>query len=272
MDVLRWVLFGVLPALAAVAFCVGAGGPRFLAAALGASLCVPLALANGWPGWPWGLSVHQGEPFDWLFWVLAAVALVGVCYDTRLLWKPLLLTLDALVVLAMPWLLSAPLRAQWSVLHQILWFSAAWAVLLATWWTWRRFARTWPGIALPLVSTLVLAADAFVLRQRGAAVVWELAGVGACAMAMAVATATWRRPFRCGTGATLVVVVAHTGLLWLGRVDGELPKLPFLLACLAPLGMLAAFWRGFGRARGFAFGCGLGLTVAASAGAIVAAW
>jgi stage V sporulation protein SpoVS len=272
VDLLKWILFGVLPASAAVLLCVGAGGPRFLALALGVALGVPLALAHGWPGWPWALSLQHGEPFAWLFWLVVATAVVGTCYDTRILWKPVLLAIDIVVVLAMPWLLSAPLRAQWSTLHQIAWLSAAWLVLALVWWTWRRVAKAWPGIALPLASALVLAADAFVLRERRAAEVWELAGVAAGALAMAVATAAWRRPFRCGTGAVLVVTVAHTGLLWMGRVEAELPRLPFLLACLAPLGLLVSLWRGFGRARGFAFGCGLVVTVATSVVAIVQAW
>ena len=272
MDLLKWVLFGVLPAVAAVLLCVGVGGPRFLATALGVALGVPLLMANGWPGWPWNLSVDHGDPFAWLFWTVAATAVVGTCYDARVLWKPVLLTVDVVVVLAMPWLLSAPRREQWTTLHQVAWLSVAWIVLAAVWWTWRRVARQWPGIALPLASAMVLGADAFVLRERSAAGVWELSGVVACALAMAVATATWRRPFRCGTGAVLVVTVAHTGLLWLGRVEADLPRLPLLVACLAPLGLLVSFWRGFGRARGFAFACGLAVTATASVVAVVQAW
>lgn len=271
MDLLRWIVFGVLPAVAAVLVGVGVGGPRFLAAALAVAVCVPFGMAAGWPAWPWQLSVQQGDPLAWSWWAFAAAGLVGVSYDARLLPKFVLLAADVVLVIALPWLLSGPLRARWSFEQCVVWLSVAWLVIGATWWVLRRTAKVLPGMLVPTVGTLALATDALVLRAHGTRLDWELAGVAAVALGMAVATTLWRRPFVCGTGASLAITVVHVGLLVCGRSEGDLQRLPFVLAVLAPLPIGLVLTRAFanGRATGAVvglLGCA-GLAAAAIAAA-----
>ncbi len=256
MDLLRWILFGVLPALAAVLVCVGAGGPRFLAPALAVGLCVPLGMSAGWPDWPWHLSVPRGDAAAWLWWCLAAAGTVGVVYDLRLLPKWLLLPGELLLVALMPWLLSGNLRAGWSFEWCVVMLGAAWAFVLALWWTLRQAAKLQPGMTVPLVGTIALAADALVLRAQGGRLAWELAGVGAVALGVSVATTIWRRPFVCGAGGTLCIVLAHAGVLWCGRSERELQQPALLLAMVAPLALWVATTKVFaeGRATGMVVG------------------
>lgn len=270
MDVLKWVVFGVLPAVAAVLLGVGVGGPRFLAASLAVAVCLPLGMAEGWPPWPWALSVHHGDAFAWLWWIWCAAGVVGICYDARLLPKVLLLAADFTLVAMLPWLLSGPLRAHWSFEQCVLWLSAGWCCLGATWWVLRGVAKAQPGMAVPLVGTLVFVADTWVLRARGGAVDWQLAGVAAVALGLAVATTIWRRPFVCGAGGTLAITVVHAGLLYCGRPEGELLRTPLLLALLAPLPLGVALTKVFrdGRATGVVVGVCAVAGVAATAMAL----
>lgn len=267
MDVLKWVVFGVLPAVAAVLLGVGVGGPRFLAASLAVAVCLPLGMAEGWPPWPWELSLQHGDPFAWLWWVLCLAGVVGIGYDARLLPKVLLLAADVVLVAMLPWLLSGPLRAGWTFEQCVLWLSAGWCCLGATWWVLRSAARLQPGMAVPLVGTVLFVADAWVLRARGAAIDWQLAGVAAVALGLAVTTTIWRRPFVCGTGGTLAITLVHAGLLYCGRPTGELLRTPLLLALVAPLPLGIASTRLFrdGRATGVVVGVVAVTAVAATA-------
>lgn len=271
MDLLKWVVFGVLPAVAAVLLGVGAGGPRFLAASLAVAVCVPFGMAVGWPDWPWLLSVAHGDPFAWLWWVLFAAGLIGVAYDTKVLPKVLLIAAEVALVAFLPWLLSAPLRARWNFEWCVVWLSAGWLVLGLTWWVLRRVAKAQPGMVVPFVGALACVADAVVLRARGADLDWQLAGIAAVALGMAVATTIWRRPFVCGTGGTLAITVTHVGLLYCGRPVGELLRSEVLLALAVPLPLGVALHGVFkdGRTTGVVvgvIGC-IGLAAAAIAAA-----
>jgi hypothetical protein len=271
VDLLRWVVFGVLPAVAAVLVGVGAGGPRLLALSLAVALCVPFGIAVDWPAWPWQLSFAHGDPLDWLWWSFVTAGVVGVCYDMRLLPKVLLLGCDVALVATLPWLLSAPLRARWTFEECVVWLSAGWLVIAATWWALRQSARVSPGMAVPLAGTMALVADTFVLRARGASLPWQLAGVGAVALGMAVATTIWRRPFVCGTGGTLAITVAHVGLLYCGRSESDLLRAPFLLALVTPLPMAIVCHKAFADGRATGAAVGLVGVAALAAGAIAAA-
>ncbi len=262
MDVVRWLLFGALPAAAAVLLLVGVGGARFLALALAIALCVPFALVDGWPPWPWQLSLQSGRPDLWLWWVFLAIGIVGTGYDTKLLPKPLLLAFDFLLVVSLPWLLSAPLRSGWTFEQCVLGLGAGWVVVLGGWWLQRRVAKACPGVAVPLAGAIVLAADAVVLRAMGSPSGWQLAGVAAVALGLTVATTIWRRPFRCGTGGALAITVAHVGLLGCGRTEADLLRVPFLLVLAAPLGMGLAPLRLFARRPGMGVVVGIGATLA----------
>jgi hypothetical protein len=269
VDLLHWVLFGVLPALASVLLFVGAGGPRWLGIALAVAVCVPFAMATGWPAWPWLIGMHHGDPRQWLWWLVAAAGVVGVTYDMRLLPKWLMLPAEVLLVGLLPWLLSGPLRAGWSFEWCVVMLSGAWAVVVATGWVLRQSAKVQPGMTVPLVGAIVMTGDAIVLHARGEMVAWHLAGVGAVALGAAVATTIWRRPFVCGSGGTLCIAVVHAGVLWVGCSERQLLQFPFVMALIAPLGLAVALTKPFaeGRATGMAVGVALTVVLAASAAA-----
>ncbi len=235
MDLLLWVLFGVVPAVAAMLVGVGVGGPRWLAPALALAVCVPFGMASGWP--------------DWLWWLVLLAGRLGGLHDLRALPKALTLVGEVLLVAFVPWLLSAPLRAGWSFEGSVVFLTAGWSVLAALWWVLRRAAKVHPGMSVPLAMTFVLATDAWLLDRYAGGSDWELAGVAAIALGFAVLTTVWRRPFVCGTGGTMCIVVVHVGLLWCGRSERELLRLPFVLALVAPLPMWLVSAKAFADAR-----------------------
>jgi hypothetical protein len=271
MDLLRWIVFGVLPAVAAVLVGVGAGGPRLLALSLALALSVPFGLLGAWPGWPWELSVHHGDPFAWTWWAIAAAGAVGVAWDAKLLPKGLLLPFELAIVAALPWLLTAPLRARWTFEQCVVWLGAGWLVVAGTWWVLRRAAKLQPGMAVPAAGAIALLADTMVLRASGAALSWQLAGIAAIALGMAVATTIWRRPFVCGTGGTLAITVVHVALLCCGRSEWQLQRAALLLALVAPLAMVVATLRQFAEGRATGAVVGLLGTAGLAAAAIAAA-
>ncbi len=235
MDLLRWVLFGVLPAIAAMLLGVGVGGSRCLAIALATAICVPFGMQIDWPGWPWDLDGWNGHPRRWLWWCLAAAGVLGTAYDLKWLPKWLAAPLEVALVVFVPWFLSAPLRANSSFEWCVVWLGAGWLVVFATWYVLRGAGRAVPGMAVPLVGMLALGADAWLLRRHGANIVWEVSGVGAVALLFAFATTLWRRPFVCGTGAALCITIAHVGLLWCGHGARDLRSTGFMLALAVPL-------------------------------------
>lgn len=255
MDLLRWVLFGVLPAIAAVLLGVGVGGPRWLAIALATALCVPFGMAIDWPGWPWDLDGWRGRPQPWLWWCLAAGGVLGTCFDARLLPKWLLAPLEVALVAFVPWLLSSQLRANNTLFGCVVWLGVAWVVTFGTWWVVRRAGRARPGMMVPLVGMLALATDAWLLRRHGAGLAWEISGVGAIALLVAVGTAAWRQPFVCGTGAALCITIAHVGLLWCGHGSRELRSSAFLLALAVPWPLWLATAKGLAQRKRFGAFC-----------------
>jgi hypothetical protein len=270
VDLLHWVLFGVLPALAAVLLFVGVGGARFVGIALAVAVCVPFAMASGWPPWPWQISVDRGDGRQWSWWCVAAAGVVGTVYDLRLLPRWVLLPCEAAVIGLLPWLLSGNLRAGWTFEDCVLMLGGAWTVLGLLWWVLREAAKVRPGMAVPLAGAIALTADALVLRAHGLVLGWHLAGVAAVALGTAVATTIWRRPFVCGAGGTLCITVVHAGVLWCERSERQLLQAPFLLAMVAPLGLGIALTWLFAEERGTGVLVGIA-AVAVLAGAAVLA-
>ena len=249
MDLLRWLLFGVLPAVAAVLLGVGVGGPRWLALSLATAICVPFGIVLDWPDWFWRLDPVRGDPRPALWWTLLFAGLVGSLYDLRYLPKIVAVGLEFLLVAALPWLLAGRLHGRASFEHLVLWLGAGWIVIAVVWWVVRRAAKAQPGVTVPLAMAGVFGADAWLLHQHAGGSDWQLAGVAATGLGFAVVTTAWRRPFECGTGAGLCMTLAHTGLLLCGRGERELLELPFVLAWLAPVPLWlasagpAARWR-----------------------------
>lgn len=264
---MHWLVFGLMPALAAVLLFVGAGGARLLALAIAVAICVPMGMAAGWPTWPWLLDWRRGDPVAWLWWCLALAGLVGVVRDLNWLPRWLVVALELLLVAFLPWWMSGDLRARWSFEWCVVMLSAGWALVAALWWVLRQSAKLQAGMAVPLVGAIALTADALVLRAQGGDLAWQLAGVGAVALGVSVATTIWRRPFVCGVGGTLCIALAHAGVLWCGRSERQLLQAPFLLAMVAPLGLWIATWKTFaeGRATGMVVGVAAAVCLAAAA-------
>ena len=149
MDVVQWLLFGVLPAIAVVLLMVGVGGPRWLGLALSCAVCVPLAMEDGLPPWPWQLDLVRGSPRAALWWLLALGGVFGSAYDLRALPRALALVVELLLVAALPWLLSAPLRRSASFEGGVVYLLVGWLVLAALWWGLRRAAHAQRGLAVP---------------------------------------------------------------------------------------------------------------------------
>lgn len=271
MELLLWVLYGVIPAVAAMLVGVGVGGPRWLGLALTVAICVPFGMASGWPDWPWRLDAANGAARPWLWWLFLGGGLIGIGYDLRLLPRALLIVGELALVAFLPWFVSAPLRASFTFEGCVAFLGGGWAVLAALWWTLRSAARAYPGMTVPFAMTIVLTTDAWLLARRTGGADWQLAGVAAVALGFAVLTTAWRRPFVCGTGGSLCIVLAHAGLLWCGRSERELLRLPFVLALLAPLPLWLVVSRWFAESRttgallavcGVAGACGLVAVVA----------
>ena len=249
MDLLLWVLFGVIPAIAVMLVGVGVVGPRWLALALAVAICVPFLMADGAPGWPWHLDPHNGEPRSWLWWLVLAGGVLGALYDLRWLPRWIAVALELSLVLLLPWLLSGPLRAEWQFEWCVVFLSAGWLLQLANWWVLRRAAKARDGMAVPFAMAMVLAVDAALLRENAGGADWQLAGVAAIALGFAVVTTSWIRPFVCGGGAALAITIAHTGLLLCGRDEAELTCLWLVLALCAPLPMAVTLLDCFSKAR-----------------------
>ena len=250
MDVLLWVLFGLLPAIAAMLLGVGVGGPRWLALALAVAICVPLGIADGWPNWIWNLDLMYGESRPALWWTLLLGGLLGTIFDFKLLPRGINIVLEAGLVLMLPWWLSAPLREASSFEGCLLYLAVGWTLIVALWLGLRRSAAAQPGLPVPLAMTIALGVDAWLLRENAGGADWQLAGVASVALGFAVITTIWRRPFVCGSGAALTITLAHTGLLICGRSEQELSQLPFVLAWLAPLSMWLVVAPCFAKQRG----------------------
>ena len=265
MDVLRWIVFGILPAIAVMLFGVGAGGPRLLAVSLATSICIAAGMLVGWPIWPWDLSLQHGEPRSWAWWSVLAAGVVGSCHDARVLPRVLTVPAEFAIVAALPWLLTGALRATWTFEQGVVWLLGAGALLLAIWWVLRRVASLQPGGAVVLAGAIALLADTLVLRARGHA--WDVPAVAVVALGLALLTTVWRRPFVCGTGAALSITIAHAALLWGGHGERALLRPAMLLAAVAPLAMAVALAKAFAQGRQ----TGIVVGVVATAGVAVAA-
>ncbi len=267
MTLLRWLLYGLLPAVAAVLLFVGAAGPRYAAAGLAAGIVVPYGLLVAWPDWPWQLGTGAGTAMPWLFWSIAAAGLTGLLHDVRLLPRPLTIVCEAALVVWLPWALAAPLRRHWSFEAGLLHLGAAWCGLLLVWWALRGASERRPGMLVPLGACLCLGGDLWLVLAREHDLSWQLLAAGIAALATALLTATWRRPFQLGSGATLVLVLLHGGVLFACRVYANLPRQPLLLALLAPLPLWIAAHKAFDESRRTGACIGLAATAAMTAAA-----
>lgn len=262
MALLFWLLYGLLPAIAAVLLFVGVGGPRLAAFGLAAGIAVPFGLLVGWPDWPWLLDLNARTALPWLFWSVVAAGLLGTLHDLRCLPKVVVIPLEALLVLTLPWILSAPLRPRWSFEMGLVRLSIAWLGLAVVWWTLRGASERRPGKLVPAAAVMFLAGDLWLVLARQHELSWQLLAAGIAALATAVLVANYRRPFQLGTGATLVIVMLHGGMLMACRVYAEFPAKPLLLALLSPVPLWLTAHKGFDDSRRTGACIGLGLCAA----------
>lgn len=259
---LRWLLYGLLPAIAAVLVFVGVGGPRLAALGLAAGIAVPFGLLTAWPAWPWEIDLQAGTALSWLFWCVAFAGVLGTLHDLRWLPKMLTIPLEAALVVMLPWVLSAPLRPRWSFERGLLYLSVAWLGLVVVWWTLRRASETRPGMLVPAAGVLCLSGDLWLVLSRDHDLSWQLLAAGIAALATAMLVSTWKRPFQLGSGATLVIVLLHGGMLLACRVYAGFPPGALLLALLAPVPLWVSSHRNFDDSRRTGACIGLGLSAA----------
>ena len=268
MDVVQWILWGALPAIAVVMLFVGVGGPRWLGVALAISVCVPLTVEDGLPPWFWQLDLMTGPPRSALWWLLLLSGALGSVFDLGALPRFVARIMEVVFVISLPWLLSASLRVSWSVVGCAVALASGWTFVAAVWWAIRRSAQARSGLPVPLAMVIVFAVDAWVVRETAAGADWQPAGVAAVVLGFAIVTMAWRGPFACGRGAALSMTLAHSGLLLCGRAEAELVQLPFVLAWSAPLPLALITLPWPGRLRWLAAICGVLGVAAVGAGAI----
>lgn|GEM_PF-4009195 len=268
MDVVQWILWGALPAMAVVMLFVGVGGPRWLGVALAISVCVPLAIEDGLPPWIWQLDLMTGPPRSALWWLLLLGGALGSAFDLGALPRLVARIMEVICVISLPWLLSAPLRAGWSVVGCAAGLTSGWIFVAAVWWVVRRSAKARSGLTVPLAMAIVFGVDAWVVRAITVGADWQLPAVAAVVLVFAIVTMAWRGPFACGRGASLSMTLAHSGLLLCGRAEGELAQLPFVLAWSAPLPLALVTLPWPSRLRWLAAICGVLAVAAVGAGAI----
>ncbi len=261
MTLLRWLLYGLLPAISAVLVFVGVGGPRLAAIGIATGIAVPFGLLVAWPDWPWDLDLTAATALPWLFWSVVGAGLLGTLHDLRWLPKMVVIPLEAVLVVMLPWILSAPLRPRWSFETALVRLSLAWAGLVVVWWVLRTAAERRPGRLVPAACVLFLAGDLWLVQSRNHDLSWQLLAAGVVALATALVVASWRRPFQLGTGAILVVVLLHGGMLMACRVYAGFAAKPMLLALLSPVPLWISVHKGFDESR--RTGAAIGLTLSA---------
>jgi len=201
---LQWLLYWGLPALAAAFVWVGILGPRCTALAIATAVVVPFVLAVGWPGRPW----HHSDA--WFVWAVAAGGLAGTAQDLRLLPRWLAPFVDAALVAALPWLWLTPQRAGWSFETALLHLTVVWVAFWSAWLALRSAFTNRPGFVVPIAAALCLLGDVLVVGHRDLQAIAAAAGL---ALLAAMTTALWRRPFACGAGVALAVIIVHGGVL-----------------------------------------------------------
>jgi len=275
MEMLRAVLFGVLPGVAGGLLLVGVLGRRWLGLAMAIGVFMAYALLKSVPPWPKDLYEGDNNGLQWFLWFVVGSGLIAVV-GGRKLW-PLSVALPVASVWfgAEVWFMLSRLRSGWSVGESLVQHVAACSLLVAVWTLLRRIVVRQPGAGLGIVWAACLVVDSVVLLLGRSALQGQLAAGAAAAFGAAVGTALWRRPFAIGATAVLPLVTTHVGLLLAGFHFSFLPAGSVLCAAAAPAGMLvagAAAGPGGSRAIGASrFAFGLLTTGALAAAAIVLA-
>lgn len=251
-DLIRVVLYGVLPATTAALLLVGLLGSRWLGVAAGLGLLVTHGLLRQrFPAWPHELWGGGNDANLWLCWTALAIGLVAAAQPRRP-WPPAAVVPPGLLLLAAQfWLMLTNRRKRWELTETVLQHAAFAALAALAWLGVKRLLAARPGPLSVWALAGCLGADAALLHLGGSTFQGQVAGAAATAFAAAAGTALWRHGLAFETGAALVFAWLHCGLLALGFHIGELPPgaaataaaAPFLLS-LGASGGPARFWLG----------------------------
>lgn len=251
-DLIRVVLYGVLPASAAALLLVGLLGSRWLGVAAGLGLLVTHGLLRQrFPAWPHELWAAGNDANLWLCWTALGIGLVAAAQPRRS-WPLAAVVPPGLLLLAAQfWLMLTNRRKRWDLTETVVQHAAFAALAALSWLGVRRLLAARPGPLSVWVLAGCLGADAGLLHLGGSTFQGQIAGAGATAFAAAAGTALWRHGLAFETGSALVFAWLHCGLLALGFHIGELPLEAAAIAAAAPLllglgasGGSAKFWLG----------------------------
>ena len=207
-------------------------------AGLGAAYLSGHVIIAGWPPMPPRESTH------WLFYIVLLSALLGVV-DTRwtvpssLRWS-LRLVLTGLML----WLTLKPMvQYSWSRPQAAAWFAALGLAALLFWGLVDSLAGRKSGPGLTLCLLIVSVEGAALLGLSGSAMLGQLSGALAAALAPIALIVLWRPAHSLPRGAVAVYVMASSALWLNGYFYAELTWFNALLLTIAPLGA----WAGHAR-------------------------
>jgi hypothetical protein len=240
-DLLDEVLYGVLPTIATTLLLFGIGGRRWLELALGASVFgAYAALKKEVPAWPVTLYAGNNDGNQWWVWsvVGCGLAALPVSDDRPPRW--LRLPLGVLLLAAEVWFMLTNRRARMGAGDA--WSEHLFAIVLlaAIWLGMRRSVERRDGMVLAGCWAVCLVGDSIMLLNGHSALLAQLAGTVVAALATAMGTALWQRPFRLGAPTVLALAAAHGGLLLAGVHFGDLRDEAAVFAGLAPAAFVLA--------------------------------
>lgn len=250
LDVLRIVLHGVLPALAATLLLFGVFGRRWLGLALALGFFVSFALLNPpveqdvffqLPRWPHETWATNNDAKEWLLWSVVLFGVLSPLGGTKLPHRATI-PLAGLLLAAQVFAMLTNRRSRLPLGENVLLHGAAVATFVLVYVGLRRASSHRAGLGLAIAWTACFTVDAVVLVLTGSALLAQLAGVAATVVGTAALTALWRRPLTLGPHLALPLAAAHCGLLLVAHVFGDLPAVAGLLVALAPAAV--AFDRG----------------------------
>ncbi|MGE3174913.1 MAG: hypothetical protein AB7O97_19960 [Planctomycetota bacterium] len=240
-DLLRVVLYGVLPALAATLLLVGLLGPRLLGLSAGLGVLVSWGLLRSRvPQWPHELWAGNNDATQWLCWCLLAIGALSACCGKRLRPAALAWVAGAGALGGEVWLMLTNLRRRMDTGELLLQHGLATAAATALWLVVRRALDHRGSAAQAWLLCACLCGDSALLLLSGSALQGQLAGAIAAAFGAAAGTALWRHPFRLDRAVALPFTAAHAGFLLAGLHFSELEWLPAVLAAVAPAGLALA--------------------------------
>ena len=210
------------------------GGPAVAAAFLATFIAI-----GAMPRMP------PAEVLGWLFWLVALAGLAGIFWDAYPIGARAVLAV--VLAAALAWLTLRPLAGHtWTPVVSAVWLAAAATVTIACAWGFQELADDdeaaaatsgWKsGWVASGTAILVSAGAALTLSLSATARAGQLAGalavaLLACAAVRLLLRARWPLP---GSGGSLPIAMAHSGLLLSGFFYAELRASGWLALALAP--------------------------------------